>query len=358
MNLSSLPRIPVDIAIYGGSTAAMAAALRLKERGFSVAVISHRTFLGEDICDSLRLRPPTDFDCGDPLVGRIYGSQSEPPRFVRPMQIKGALDQLLLEADIPVMLGSFVTSVLTDENGTLAGLALMNRSGQAVISCRAVLDGSFRGELARLSQVPLTPPAASFSVIRRVLGGEAVAETDAEWRAEGGITLPQDDTETTETLWANESVARLADGSWSAWMALEQSVRCGAYRRGQSFSADSIFALTGERLHPGQSPVEAAGDLSRIPARAASAHNQRMWFSGPVVNVDDKTRERLIRHEGAIQWGHHLAERITEHLHGQDSPGDPKHAMPGTELREEVDVLVVAAAAGVAGFRTRPVRQP
>ncbi|NBD37444.1 MAG: hypothetical protein GVY10_02615, partial [Verrucomicrobia bacterium] len=71
------------------------------------------------------------------------------------MQIKGTLDQLLLEADIPVMLR---TSVLTDENGRLDGCTLMDRSGQAVISCRAVLDGSFRGELARLSQVPLTPP--------------------------------------------------------------------------------------------------------------------------------------------------------------------------------------------------------
>jgi hypothetical protein len=290
-----------DILVYGGSLSAIRAALFLKEQGKNVVLFTHRTYLGEDVCDSLRLVLPQDLDLNDPLAERLYGEAFRSGSLLRPMQVKHTLDRVMIEADIPVMLGTMPGDVFADKSGRVRAVTLCNRSGRHWMECGAVIDGTLRAELARLAGVPISAPHGDIEVVRRVLGGEA--ERDRAWVHEGEVALDAQDKNNRHTLWAWRGNAVLADGSWSAWMAMEQEVRMRAFRCGQSFSADGVFALTGEVMEGGSSAM--IGSL---------------WVTGPVADVSQEARERLLRHDGAISRGVEIAEAVL-------SEGRPPHRM-------------------------------
>lgn len=353
--------IRFDVILSGGSVSAVAAALELKSRGHSVLVISHRTYLGEDLCDSLRLALPAELNLSDPLAKQLFGRASEAATALRPMHVKRELDRVLDEADIPVLLGTAPGEVLVDARGKVAGLTVCNRSGRRAIACRALVDGSLRGELLRLARVPLSPPAPKIEVVRRVIGGPGPA---GGWELEGDVVFDRDGSPHAEPLWAHHSTAELDDGGWDAWMRLEQHTRMYAFRPGQELSADGVFAWTGERLRPDSAPEDAGPD-------AVSALDRRLWVTGPTANVDPTTRESLLRHDGCVDWGRRVAGWISEALPSLES-GDPVRGLSletlppeiacldldrvgalslpdsGFAAVEEVDVLVVGGGTGGA----------
>ncbi|MEX2607792.1 MAG: FAD-dependent oxidoreductase [Kiritimatiellia bacterium] len=353
----------IDILLIGGTVSAISAALELKRLGYSVLVTSHRSFPGEDLCDSLRLALPKDLNLQDPLAKRLYEDAVTSSSLLRPMHIKRELDRVLAEADIPVLLNT-APAELHFEKGVLTGVSLHNRSGTRRVACSHIIDGTLRGDIARLAGIPLTPPDPSFPVIRRVIGGSDSAETS--WTSEGEVEFPGPDGTVRAPLWEHHSTGSLVDASWAAWMTLEQQTRMAAYRRGQDMSADGIFAITGERLHPDDAPFEASGDLTRIPDHAVSALNSHLWFTGTVANVDPLTRDSLLRHDHCITWGKIVASRLHASLSDiplptssiSDLPPPTSDLRPPTsdlrpptsDLRPpiSVDILVVGGGTGGA----------
>ncbi len=340
-----------DVVISTGSTAAISSALTLRELGLSVCVLTHRTYLGEDICAPLRLRLPEDMDLSDPLVARLYGeAASTSEQTVRPMQLKHTLDQVLAEADIPVMFGSYVVDVSMSSESHATTLTVHNRSGQRSLNCRALLDGSLQADLAHLTQQPLTDPDDSFPVIRRVLGGDA--PVSSEWIQEADVALTVQDSTRILPLWAHHSTATLADSSWASWAELEQQIRETAYRPSQELSADTICAFSGERLHPSSEPVAAMGDFTKVPVSAVTISDRRLWLTGPAVNVDAPTRLRIQRHDDAIVWGKQVATLLADSLGENTSPVDSDSSPTAKAIQPistmTVDVLVVGGGTGGA----------
>lgn len=328
----------IDVVVVGGTLSGVAAALELKRAGCSVLVTSHRSYLGEDVCDSLRLVPPQDPDLSDPLVRRLYASAVEEGRGVRPMQIKHGLDRVLLEADIPVLLCVAPLSITEERDGV--SLVMQTRSGTRTLSAGRVLDATLRGEAGRMAGIPLTPPSSTVTVTRRVIGGES--EEGASWTAEGEVAFEVGEETVVDTLWTLSREMPLEDGGWEAWMRLEQETRVAAYRPGQLQSADGISAWTGERLHPGRAPEEAGGRLERISGEAVLAAGNRLAFCGPVVNVDAATRDVLWRPDVSVVWGRRVAELMR--AHPVEAGALPAAAVPEIE----VDVLVVGGGTGGA----------
>jgi ribulose 1,5-bisphosphate synthetase/thiazole synthase len=346
----------LDVIIVGGCTSGIQTALDLKAAGLEVAVVTHRTYLGEDVCDSLRLSLPKGLDRSEPLVERLYGEAAENETLVRPMKVKGELDRVLAEADIPVLLGAFASGIVRTEDGQLAGLELCDRSGRRTVACRLLIDNSLRGELGRGLGVPMSPPAEKISVVRRVFGGQAQPGTEGDWKEEGATQLETGKDAALSTLWAHHSNGSLPDGSWKAWMDLEQRTRVAAYRPGTDFSADGIFAVTGERLQPGTDPFEAAGDLQKVPDAAASSQDGEVWFIGMVPNVDAPTRDRMLRHDGCIAWGKELAQRLKCRLETLPTVEGALDIVPIGNEAHEVDVLVVGGGTGGAPAGISAVR--
>lgn len=327
------PSRSVDVLIHGGTLAGVSAALELKRRGLSVCVSTHRGYLGEDVCDPLRLALPYDLDSGDELLSRLFDPGSRAAGFFRPMALKRELDRVLLEAGIPVLSGSAPGEIFVDENGVLRGISFCNRSGRFAMGCRALVDATVAGDLLRLAGVPLTAPETKLSVIRRVIGGEA---PDAgEWTAEAQVRLG----DTEETLWACRMTLPLSGPTWGDWMDLEQRARLTAHRRGQSYSADGIEAFTGERLQPGVDPADEPS------AAAFTALNGRLWVLGEAANLNDNDRASLRRPDAALAWGRRLANRLAEQLPGA-SDGAEWHSLSAHALPDNISMGDVALPDG------------
>jgi hypothetical protein len=370
-----------DVVIVGGSIAGVSAALHLHAAGLNVVLISGRTYLGEDICDSLRLRLPEACDLSHPLSRRLLGEAHDTGSLLRPLHVKLELERALRKAGVPFMLSTAPGEVVRDEAGRLLGLTICNRSGRQLLRCRAVLDSTLRGELARIAGVPLTPPDPSFPLVRRVIGGDE-PRIDGEgslmrgaWERDGEVFFVVNDETRRAPLWAWRATAGLEDGSWRTWMALEQRVRIASYRPGQDQSADGIFAITGERLQSGRPAMT----LDDFTDEAISAEHGRLWFTGAIINLVDRDRDAVLRADRASAWGEQVAERLLaalpelpkrlvwqrpsgratlpDGIEGRDIGARPQNFHgDGFAAVEEVDVLVVGggtggAPAGIAAAR-------
>lgn len=380
--MPQLPQLPaVDVAILGGGTAAISAALELKRQNLAVIVIGGRTYLGEDICDSLRLMLPPDLVLDTPLAQRLYGPASKAGTALRPMHLKLELERALREAEIPFLLCTLPGELITDAAGTITGLTLCNRSGRQVLPCRAIIDGTLRGEVARLAGAPISGPAESIEVIRRMIGGLDAPAGDGRWISEGRLVYPSikqsaewqfEEIEAEETLWAWHGTGQLANGSWASWMALEQQVRDQTYRPGQHLAADGIFARTGETLNPDLPQLAPAADFADLHLSRISACNGSLVVTGDLAHV----QADILRHDTAIRWGQRIGALLADNLPARQQLGSRTSAgMPvppdiaprelNDDLRwsqtcplpdafcsqvtalEEVDVLVVGG--GTAG---------
>ncbi|MEZ0217570.1 MAG: FAD-dependent oxidoreductase [Rariglobus sp.] len=308
--------LPVaDVVVVGGSIAGVSAALALHSVGLKVVLLSGRTYLGEGVCDSLNLRLPEACDVRHPLALRLLGEALEADALLRPLHIKLELERALRKAGVPVLLATTPGEIVRAA-GAFVGLTICNRSGRQFLPCRAILDSTVRGEVARMAGVTLTAPVENFPVIRRVIGGEppatdtAGSQISGHWEAEGKVAFVVNDETRLATLWAWHTQGSLADGSWASWMKLEQVVRLVSYRPGQDFSADGIAAFTGERLHPGSPPEP----LATVTPVAISTADRRLWFTGPIANLDEAGRSAIIRPDRAVMWGEEVAARLVAHL--------------------------------------------
>ena len=66
----------VDVLVVGGSTWAVAAAASAAETGATVFLLAPRSYLGDDLCATLRLALAADQTADDPLARQIFGSQT------------------------------------------------------------------------------------------------------------------------------------------------------------------------------------------------------------------------------------------------------------------------------------------
>ena len=352
-----------DLIVAGSALAGIQTALEIRKQGGSVLLFTHRTYLGEDICDPMRLALPEEVDLSDPLAERLFGEAVRGGQCIRPMHLKHQLDLILEEADIPVLLCATPLGLL--QNGDGLELEVHTRSGNRTFMANRILDNTPRGEIGRMAGVPMSAPVHPVKVLRRVL-----AETpEAGWKEEGIVELPQDGGGQRLHLCSREEECVLEDGSWEAWMALEQGMRARSYLPGQLYSADGVEVWTGEHVHPDIPLQECGGEVTHISREACSDGSGRIFFSGSVLGIDEATAKDLRRYDRALAWGKHLATVISSASAPGTLPASPDvpeltkdvlvvgggtgGAPAGVAVaREGVDTLLVEALSGLGGVGT------
>lgn len=323
-----------EILILGGSLSAIATALELKAQGREVVLATHRSYLGEDLCDPLRLALPADLDLRDPLMAELFAQPMQEGRLFRPMWLKQRLDAVMEAADIPVLLGFAPGEIFTDKAGQLAGVSLCSRGGRRWISCAQVVDGTVRLEAVRLAGLPVIEPQGTVRWRRRILSEVPVAG----WEVEG--VFPDSGLQ----LLAMEGQGALGGGDWGSWMALEITAREAAYVPGQSMSADGIELL--DPVQPGTAEalggrLHAMGGFVRPDAAVAAGRS--LGGSLAVLPVVAAVRSCS---QAALPVG----------VDAMELGADPELPPGGFAAVTEVDVLVVGggtggAPAGIAAAR-------
>ncbi len=189
--------------------------------------------------------------CARMLLGeiRVKGEAEEGGRLrvPTPLQVKQAFDRALLTNDIGFLTGSYVTDVLRDAQGAVAGVVIANRSGRQAIRAKTVVDATERATVARLAGVSFTPyPKGPATFTRIVIGGQ-------EPKAEGLRVRPLPGDYSTAVQWAGKRIPGRAwactleipmkDGSYASFAEAEQIARDRTWTKQQLEGADTLFQV-------------------------------------------------------------------------------------------------------------------
>ena len=187
-----------DVLVVDCSLAGMAAAVRLANRGLSVAIVEPRTYPAREMTAKGR----TWIDRADvegrtlpePLATAFAASTGDERDGFRPLhqdRFKLALEDALRTAGVRLWYASLPVGVLQSADGAIAGVVVGNKSGRQAIRCGWVIDTSETALVARLHDAEFEPASGPSRVVRRIefTGVEGLEASAFEWNVPGTGTL-------------------------------------------------------------------------------------------------------------------------------------------------------------------------
>ncbi len=321
--VDSIPVISrVDVAVLGGSSGAVAAALAAAQRGASVYLLAPRPYLGDDIAARFDYWPAADDELATDLARRVFPHQADPDAAPpTPLHVKRTLEQGVVGADIPLLLNTRPAGVLRDGAGRIAGVVIANRAGRQAIVARQVIDATERAAVARQAGLEFTdPPAGTLGVRHITLGGEApVAGLECEDLPAMLAPTRKGD----QPLAARRYTLSVdaGDGSCAALADAYADVarRCwrpGVFQQSETLDVDWPDRLAGETIADrwagcGELPLDA---LAAEPGLSVLNHAAR---------VGRDVAGQLTRPAHLMAVGERLGEAIAADATGTDDPREP-----------------------------------
>ncbi len=347
-----------DVAVTGGTVAAVAAALGAAECGARVLLAAPRLFVGEDLCGTLQLWRDTLPDTDHPLLRRIYDGHSA----TTPLRVKRILTEQLLAAGVEVLLGCLPVGLIENDGGKPAGLVLANRAGRQAVGAKTLIDGGMQGLLSRLATASAmafatdkeTNSGSRTRVVRIVVGGANASGTAAVMPAH---TIAHGAREGDNTWDAHVYKLDIdVNGSSPASMAEgEQMVRDRTFRRGQKRASESLCFPEG---YPGWR--SGVGDIPWVSSEAAGWTAGRQAAGKALAMPElEGLRLRLSAAPGSVQTSGSPVV-LRERLNGLRPTDQPRDRLPAAAellpVLAEADVIVVGggtagAAAAIAAAR-------
>ncbi|MBN1671285.1 MAG: FAD-dependent oxidoreductase [Kiritimatiellae bacterium] len=328
----------VDVVVVGGTSGGVAAAAAAAGRGARVFLAASRPYLGDDICAGCRLwvEPGTRPLTG--LAARLFPKAPAPPT---PMHIKRVLDLVLLEANVPFLYGCYVTDVLRDAEGELAGIVMANRNGRQAVRAKAIVDATPRATVARLAGArfkPYPPGAARFT--RVVLGGE-LQTGQGVTGTRLPIPVPRDKQAAVPAV-AYALTLPMTDGSFPSFAAAEQLARDRTWSTEQLDASESVFQIPpdpmkGARTLTGPWPGADEADLNAFrPAGVA-----RLYVAGGCADLTREAAAALLEPPAYVVLGARIGAAAAEEAARVAAPHDVRVARqavapagPAGDIRE------------------------
>ncbi len=291
----------VDLVIVGGSSAAIDTAVQLKNKGYSVFLLTPYTYLGEDLCAGLNLHDtPPALGLGD---------------HPRPAAIKRLLEQKMLDANIDFLFQSNPIRLVHGKHQELAGLLIGNRSGFQIIAAKAILDASERCLIAGMAGLPRKPFRPGKRSVQRILMGEFMSPRQGLQI----IPLPchyQYDDKSYQLFMASMEF-EFPDSTAKTLSAIEVSMRKATWQPQLVAGADQCLYQLNDGISisyiPGpqspfffagrQSPAEITECLKALPApEPASIQDQDQSALPEAVQVIRKDAGFRFRKEPTLEW--------------------------------------------------------
>ena len=167
-------------------------------------------------------------------------------RIPTPLMVKQTFDRALLTNGVAFITGSYVTDVLRDKSGAVAGVVIANRSGRQAVKAKAIVDATERATVARLAGVPFTPyPAGEQTFTRIVISmdrpeapGMTTRPLPGEYRTSGRTLKGK-----TGQAWECTLKIPMKDGSYASFAEAEQIARDRTFTKGLLDAADTLFQV-------------------------------------------------------------------------------------------------------------------
>lgn len=225
----------VDVVVVGGSTGAVAAAVAAAEKGAKVFLAAPYPYLGEDITATLRLWLEEGEKPESPLAKALFAAGNP----ARPLHIKKALDDALLQAGVEFLYCSYATDVLQNEKGWPCGIVMANRAGRQAVIAKVIIDATEHATVARLAGARFSPFPAGMQTFKRVVIGGAPQEGEntSSRKIEPGF---ESEGKKYGVIEYNIQLP-MEDDSYASWARAEQLARDMTFHPEQEFASDSLF---------------------------------------------------------------------------------------------------------------------
>jgi hypothetical protein len=354
--LESAREIPlaydVDVVVVGGSTGAVAAAAEAAKAGAKVFLAAPRSYLGEDMCGTLRLWLNDGEIPACPLAKAIYGAKVP----ATPEQVKVALDDALLAAGVQFLTGSFPAGVLRDAEGRPAGVVIANRSGRQAVRAKVIIDASERAVVARSAGARFEPyPAGTYTFTRTVIGGEPRSADGVAVRALPGEFQGAPDSRSKKPIpkySAFECTLQIpmSDGSFHALATAEQLARDRTWHTDQVGASDSLFQVPPDAMRAeghGEGDWAGADKVELSVFRPAGV--PRLWVLGGSADISRDAAAKLLRPLALIDVGMRIGVEAAKEAKSLPAP-------QGVKLAGPQDLPAAVGQAREALLGTRPAR--
>jgi len=334
----------VDVVVVGGSSGAVSAACEIARHRARVFLIAPRPYLGTDMCSTLRLWLEEDERPKSRLATACFGKN----RVTTPFAVKAAMDKTLLDSGVRYLTGCYVTDVLRDENGRIAGIVMANRSGRQAIRAKVVVDATYRAEVARQAGAafrPFSPGPQTFT--RIVVGGKmrSGSNLSAEKKDVTYNRLP-----VYRYTLKIEMPSRIADAFRNA----EQVARDVTYAKGSEMAAEVLSHLPsdtviGER-HLDFWPGAEKADLGPFRPKGIP----RLYVLGAYADLGSKAASEFMRPLELMQMGERIgraAARTAAQFPSLDSA-----ALPETDVEGGISLAVGENLGGIRSNELGTIR--
>ncbi len=266
-----------DIVVIGGTVAGIEAAVAAKNAGARVILFEARHALGCDRAGKLLLK-------------------AENGKIVEPLAIRKEFDAILLSHKIDFRTWTYVKEIVKDKDGCVAGVTIVNRSGEKFIAAKAVIDATERAYAAKAAGSEFLPfPAGDYMTTRYVVSADApkadgmTVERVASMGAHTiqGYTYVKEVSVKEAFLWKCTFPVAMKDGSPWSFAAMEQLAREKTWTLSQFESAESCVFDAPDKLWKDAPGVFTAGPLAKVNhfsvGRAAAAFALQSKNGEPVA---------------------------------------------------------------------------
>jgi len=313
----------VDVIVVGGTLRGVAAAEAAAQAGAKVFLITDRPYLGADVCGTQRLWIKPDAEPKTALGQAIYGESSGAKvtangyRVVTPMDVKGKLDEALLRAKVDYLYGSYVTEVLRDPKGELAGVVAANRSGRQAIRGKVIIDATERASVARIAGAAFTPYPSGPQKFKRVIVGGKPNPGAKNLGFEYSVRVPKSKKKEAElksySVYEYELELPMKDGSWASFVRADQIARDQTYQFGQATYSEKLFQVPPDPVRSRSADDGAWAGAGNIPLSAITpADMNHLYVLGGCAEVSREVATQLLQPLQSLQWGQNVGKQVAE----------------------------------------------
>ncbi len=285
------------------------------------------------------------------------------PQVTRPMTVKLALDQAVVDAGVQFLYGCYATDVLVDAEGKPAGIVMANRAGRQAVRAKAVIDATPRGTVARLAGATFTDYPPGRHMFRQVVLGGDVREGPAlKGRKVGGgfpvVRRSRDGKKGTNTGRVAEIIEYtlelpMRDGSYASFAAAEQKARDLTWNPEVLRTSEGLFEVPPDRVRAAE-PL--AGDWPGAEKAPLGAFQPRgvdyLYVLGGTAGVSREVAAELLEPTGLMPIGERIGKAAAEAARDRGTPAGVK--LPGGPVRAAADGDVREFLVGVRPIQDLP----
>jgi glycine/D-amino acid oxidase-like deaminating enzyme len=329
----------VDVLVVGGTVGAVAAAVEAAGQGADVFLVAPRTYLGEDLCATLRLWLEEGEAADGPLCRRVFGEN----RVARPLAVKKTLEAALLEAKVEFLLACQPTDVLRDAAGRPAGVVLANRAGRQAVLAKTIIDATEHGLVAKLAGAEFIPAGEAAQPARRVVLTTRTAE-----EARSGRVQPIRRIAAQERVGGREAFYEeysldldLGDGGFPGLAEAEQQARDLTYHDGQLRASERLTVIPRSTIRANVPAADAQTDEPPAIGHFIPRALDNVYVLGPAADVPRAQAEKLLRPTVSEALGRRVGRAAAERAASLETPSGVRLVGPEPAAPARGDVREV-----------------